>query len=355
VRPVSSAFLDAVVNGGARVDRAYILPGDGTRVEQPMVSYNVTASRSAVARYSGTVVLSSDATAALVQPYGARIQIMSGFNAGFGEELVAVATMRIDDVDTDQSGQLSLTCFGLEKVVEDNRFWTPQVIDASSALGEIRRLIQESLTVDVVVLTQSDALAPRSTYDRDRWPLIDGDDASLARAIGAEVYCDAIGSFVVRRVPTLEDTPVWTVTPETVLVSYASQVSRKGVYNVVVATGDRVASEGSEVATAIVPDDNPRSPTYYRGPFGAVVRHYSSPFLVDYTQAFRAAKSLLAESQGLARSLSFTNVPNLALEPGDVVLVTVPDGIPERHIIDAIQFGSTGVQQCDTRMTQVIQ
>jgi hypothetical protein len=86
-----------------------------------------------------------------------------------------------------------------------------------------------------------------------------------------------------------------------------------------------------------------------------VVRHYSSPFLVDYTQAFRAAKSLLAESQGLARSLSFTNVPNLALEPGDVVLVTIPDGIPERHIIDAIQFGSTGVQQCDTRMTQVIQ
>jgi hypothetical protein len=354
MRAVSSAFTDAVVNGGTRVDRAFLLPGDGSRVELPLVSWSVSASRSAVCRYTGTAEFASDVDVSLVQPYGARIQLLSGFNTGAGEELVPVLTGRIEEVASDESGSLVVSLKGLEAAVEDNRFWTPQMIDASSAVGEIRRLVSESIPgVDIVILTQSDALAPQSIYDRERWQAVDGSDQSLARAIGAEVYCDAEGRFVVRDVPTLNDASVWSVSGATVLVSYATQVSRSGVYNVVVATGDRMGTgENPEVAIGLALDDDPLSATYYLGTFGTVVRFYSSPLLVDSTQAFRAAKSLLAESIGLSRSLSFTNVPNPALEPGDVVEVTLPDGTVQRHILDSIRLGSSGAQSCETRMTQ---
>jgi hypothetical protein len=169
------------------------------------------------------------------------------------------------------------------------------------------------------------------------------------------VYADALGTFVVRDIPTLNDPAVWRVSSDTVLVTYSTQVTRNGVYNVVVASGDNVGQDqGVEVAFGMALDDNPLSSTYYKGPFGTVVRFYNSPLLVDSLQAYRAAKSLLSESMGLARSLSFTNVPNPALEPGDVVEVQLPGGTIERHIIDSIQFGSTGAQQCDTRAEKIV-
>lgn len=348
MRAVTPRFLSRVRDGGDRVDRVYVKRPGGEWAEVDAVGYRVTAERGAVARYSGSVTLAPGADP--VTPYGSLVQIKSGFAfPGELEELVHVATMRVDDVDIGPSGAASLTCLGLEKAVADAAFRTPRVIQGPSHQDAIRDLLAV-VDAPVSVIATRDAPVPLVVFDTDRWKSVDGDDRSLARAIGAEVFCDAAGVFVVRDIPTVTDQPVWAVDAgeSGVLVDYRRSASRAGVYNVVVAGSDNAEAN----ILQIVEDDNPSSPTYVGGPFGEVVRQYRSPLLTNQDQARAAARSLLAESGGLQRSLTFTQVPNPALEPGDVVRVMVGDGASELHLIDQVEHSSSGAQSCQTRTTR---
>lgn len=351
MQAVSEAFVEAVRDGGYRVHHCYVTPPNGAAVEVPLVGYSITAARGAVARYSGTVTLSPDVPRALVEPYGATVRVTSGFLIGGSEQTVPVGTLRIDDVDEDESGALQLTCVGFEKQVEDARFRRPYMVENVSivnAIGELLSVAGRSLSVR----TLRDAAAARVLYERERWQAIDGSDDSLSRALGVETYCDADGGFVIRDVPTIDDAPVWTVDAgqSGVLVGYRLSSSRQGVYNSVSAENDRLEQDAAEIY-GFAQDDDPGSATYIYGPFGEVPRFYASPLLGDASQATDAARALLAESRGLLRSLSLTSTPNPALECGDVIAVVLPDRLTEYHLIDSISHSDSGAQSLDTRST----
>lgn len=347
----SAQFAAAVRGGGTRVQRAYIIPTTGVQFEVPITGFRITANRKAVCRYSGTVTLAPGVNRSLVEPYGADIRVWDGFLIGGSEELVPVGTMRIDDVEEDEAGALELSCFSAEKAVEDARFWEPRYIDNPSALGAITDLLAVANT-GVSVLTTRDAPVRGIVYERERWQAVDGHERALARSLGVEVFVDAMGQFVIRNIPTLVDEEVWTVDAGAtgVLVSYRTRVSREGVYNAVRAENDRVEQDQAPVF-AIVSDEDPASPTYFYGPFGQVTMFYSSPLLAHVYQATNAASALLAQSRGLNRSVTFTNAPNPALEPGDVVRLVLPDGRTEAHIFDRIDHSSDGPQSGETRTT----
>lgn len=350
MRPCSDAYLRAVREGGRRVQRAYAI-NNGVAVEVPgLVDFNITASRSQIARSSGTVTFSPDVDQDLLSPYGARVQVRDGFLINGSEELVAVHTGRVQDLSNGDEGKVVASVFSLEKAVQDAGLVAPVVIDSGSAVTEISALLSIVRNAGVSVLTSRDARVPRVVYERDRWKAIDGDDSSMARALGVEVYCDADGTFIIRDIPTLDDDPVWTVDagPQGVLVGYAKKSSRDGVYSRVVAESDRVSENGVRGGAV---DDDPRSATYVGGDFGEVTRFYSSPLLTTDDQANTAAESLLADSKGLARSLSFATVPNPAIEPGDLVTVVFPDGSEQAHLIDSLTYTVAGTQAAQTRTT----
>jgi len=356
--PVSARWDPALRHTYRPAALATVIPPQGDPFPARLLSWTVTADRTSNTRRTLQAVLAPETRRALdgVTVTGAYLQLDVGIDYGDGSrELVPQGRFRLDGEDTERPrGGISLTGYGREKAVIDDRFFTPRTERNTSALDLITTLLRETVPdVPVVRRTTRDAAVPYTTWERERWEAIDGSDASLARAVGVEVWADGRGRFVISDVPTLADPPVWTVNagPGGVLISSATSTSTDGVYNVVVATGD--ASDGSvPVGPVIVQDQTPTSPTRVSGPFGRRVRHYSSPLLRTPDQAATAAHSLLANSLGLSTGLSFTAVPNPALEPGDVVLVEATDGPPELHIIDRITLSSTGAMQCGTRSTK---
>lgn len=356
--PVSRRWQQAVRYSYRPAARALLIPPRGPAFEVPLTSWTVTADRTSNTRRTVQLVLPPGVRRGLdaVTTLGAFVQLDVGIDYLDGSrELVPQGLFRLDAESAERpGGAISLQGYGAEKRVADDQFMVPRTAANSSALSLIEQLIIESVPGAVIVRrTIRDARVPATTWDQDRWGAIDGTDASLARAIGVEVWADGRGRFVISDVPTLADPPVWTVDigPGGAMVTASTSTSTDGVYNVVVASGDGTAGT-APVGPVIVQDTDPTSPTWIGSPFGRRVRLYTSPLITTTAQADTAGRSLLANSVGLARQMSFTAVPNPALEPGDVVLADAGDGTAELHIIDKITLSSSAPMSCETRSTQ---
>jgi hypothetical protein len=358
VWPVSRRWEQAIRHTYTPAVRATLYPPRARPFEVPVVSWSVTADRTSNTRRTCQVVLPPGVPRGLdgVTTAGAYLQLDVGIDYLDGsQELIPQGYFRLDAEQADRpGGAIQLQGYGREKAVADDAFPTPRTESNSSALDLIEQLITESVPGAIIVRrTTRDTPVPATTWDQDRWGAVDGTDTSLARALGVEVWCDGRGRFVISDVPTLADRPVWTVNAgaEGVLISASASTSTDGVYNVIAVSGD--ATDGTTpIGPIIVQDQDPTSPTWVGGPFGRRVRRYSSPLITTPGQAGDAGRSLLGNSIGLTRQLSFTALQNPALEPGDVVRTDPGDGLPELHLIDRIQLSSSAPMQCDTRSTR---
>jgi hypothetical protein len=198
---------------------------------------------------------------------------------------------------------------------------------------------------DAVFLTRS-VLA-----EDDRYAFLN----DLIRAAGKIWYWDHRGILVIRSVPD-PTTSVWDVTHgrDGVLVSMSRSLSRDGVYNAVVASGEGGDTE-TPVRAAVV-DANPASPTYYYGRFGPVPKFYSSPFIATVVQAAAAASNELRQNLGLPYNVSFGSVANAALEPYDAVLVRYSDrNAAETHVLRSLTIPlGTAAMTAQTREQSIV-
>ena len=65
-----------------------------------------------------------------------------------------------------------------------------------------------------------------------------------------------------------------------------------------------------------------------------------------------AALSLLAPRLGLKQTVSVSSIVNYAIEPDDVISVTMPNGEEDRHIVDSVNYSLTGgTMSMQTRST----
>lgn len=337
-----------------------------------VVSGAVTADRRNVSRWACDVTVTPDAVADVrggLDPYGARLVLKRGIRTPGGDShLCGLGVYRVQSVDLSSPlGGVTISGVSLESAVTDARFPTPRTPGASSALPLLKSLIVEAVpdatfTVDAGIANR--ALPKGVTWDTDRWDSAEESAVEqLRRVLAADVGTDGFGVFRVQPTPTAE-TPVWEVDAggSGVLVAAASSLSRDGVTNLWVVTGE--PSDSNPVGPAFAWDTLPGSPTYAGvnptkqdsapGPFGVVTGFYSSPLLGTLADCQATALSLLADSLGLAKSVSFTSLSNPALEVGDCVGVATPLG-RELHVIDSIGIGlgaSEGMA-CSTRATTV--
>lgn len=246
-------------------------------------------------------------------------------------------------------GSMPLTLYDRALRVAEDRLTAPtQTLSGALATSEIRRLIQRTYPGVVVTdRTGSTTIAPVLDIERDVWA--DGIE-KLADSIGAEVFADPLGEFVIRPQPAPTDNPVWVVASgeRGILVGRSDEQSREPVYNGVVARGER--TDGTAPVSAVVWDTDPTSPTYYAGTFGRKPRFYSSPLLTTVAQCQTAATALLNRTRGAQATVTLRAIVNPALDSGDVI-TAIDEGLRQTHMLGkvTVPFAPNSDQPLETR------
>lgn len=349
MRAVSAAYLSTVASSHtatfeARVIETYQEGTDPDGTVIPILSGDCVFDAAADVR--GSLTLQTDGTRMwpnvtnlLLAPYGNEIWVRRGVQLGGGTtEWVSLGYYRIDTPDQDSAadGPIQIEAQDRMAGIVDARLETPRQYAAADTYGAVvADLIGDvypTATINWDDSTDTDTLGRPLIVEEDRHGFLN----DLVTAVGKIWYWDYAGQLAITDPPASTD-PVVEVNAGAggVLVSMGRRLTREGVYNVIVATG-----EGADTQTpvrGIARDDNPNSPTYYAGRFGPVPLFYSSPFVTTTAQARSAASSLLRRHLGLPYNVDFELVPNAALEPWDPVRIRYSNqDAPEVHVLQTV-------------------
>jgi hypothetical protein len=339
----SARFLPALRESHVPYTQVQLLRADGVVQNLEHTDGSVTVDRGSAVRRTCSVSVPDTSLIPMTPTeqlaiYGGRLLIRRGVVYGDGtSESVPLGLFRIDSIEGDPTlGPVTFNGSGLEAVVADDKFLAPySTRGATAAVTAITGLIQDSIPGAVIVNRASDATLGTMTWDAqgDRWAAVQ----ECATAIGAEVYADADGQFIIAELPDLlTATVAWDVDAGAagVLISANRSFSREGMYNVVVASGEN-AEDNVAAVSATASDTDPTSPTYVSGPFGRVPKFYSSATIINSGLAQGAANKLLRDALKPTATVSLTSLPNPCLEPGDVLRVTYEDGQRELQQIQS--------------------
>ncbi|GGW82536.1 DUF5047 domain-containing protein [Streptomyces griseoloalbus] len=337
--PVSERFLARLAESHTPVTRVQLFLTDGRVVDLDHTGGSVTVDRGQAIRRTCTVTVPDPALIPRTPTdqlavYGARLRIARGVEYGDGSsELVPLGLFRLDSVDGDVSeGPVNLQGKGLEAAVADDKFTSPYRA-VGSVVSAITDLVRRSLPTADVISEITDQPIGSRTYDVEADPWAGCQE--IAAAAGAECYANADGVFVIRVMPDLATAePVWAVEASEggVYISGNRAMSSDGVHNGVLARGENT-SENAPPVSYLAVDDDPGSPTYWDGPYGHRPAFYSSSTLTTVGACQMAAELKLKEAKAPNASGDISSLPNPALEPGDVIRVTHPDGSRELHQI----------------------
>jgi hypothetical protein len=293
----------------------------------------------------------------LLSPFGAELQVDYGIVVGSTTEWIPLIRGVVTDADrvrstTSLSG-VTLSLSDRSAKIAEDRFDSPtQTVSGALTTAEIARLITDSMpSATVVNKTGSSQVAAVIEINTERWS--EGVE-KLADSIGAEVFCDPQGTFIIRLQPTLGDGVVWEVRSGRggILVAKREKLTREKVYNRVIAIGER--TDGTAPVRAVVSDTDPNSPTFYGGTFGKKSYTYNSPLLTTTGMCTLAATTQLARVKGIQASVGLETIVNPALDAGDVIRVW-DEGKQQIHIIDKVTIPlSVGqAQSIETRSLDV--
>lgn len=365
MRNVSNRFLAAIRTNHQIAVRGTLVSGDD-EYDLPVADGTVTLDINSAIRASldltlalgsGDDLLPTSASDPLT-PFGSEILIDRGVVYSDGTvEYVRMGRFRIDRVDVEATGgdtTVSVSAFDRSILLSEATFETSGTIAAgANAVEKIEELALEAYGGLPLNLGSTTVTLPALVYGEgeDRLDFLKG----IAEACGSYLYFDADGALTRRSLQGNQE-PVQTFTSET-LTSVSRSWVREGAANRIVVTGENSTDDPFR---AVKVDDDPDSPTYYyarldgdRPPFGKQTFEYSSEFINDSGDAGQVAENLLDRKKGLPQTVSFSCLPNPALEPLDVVRVEHEElGIDELVILDAvtIPLSTDGEMSVQTRL-----
>lgn len=281
--------------------------------------------------------------------YGDEVYVERGVQYGNGtKEYVGLGYFRINSVEQEDTPNGSVRIGGSDRMsnVVDGDPEQPIQFDAGASVGSVLDFVIGEVNPSVTVMGGS-------IYDWDAYSetinsshiMNSGDSGrinfvkDLVQSYGKIAYFDYAGRFVVKDSPDITSDSVFTINQgqNGILVSMKRALSRDGVYNGVVASGEPVGEQPP--VQGLVHDDVTSSPTRWGGPFGKVPRFFSSSFLQTVDQCLSAARSLLVQVTGVPYTVSLGSVPNPALEGYDIVRVQYSNkSAGETHILDKITY-----------------
>jgi Domain of unknown function (DUF5047) len=364
---VTAADFDALIRGShtARF-RATLVEGFQTGTDPSgfavrVIDGGVEYDASADVRSTGDVTVAEqwpDARDLKFAPYGSEVFLSRGVETGAAGVLWApMGYYRISKTTQSDAakGPIKLDVDDRMATIIDSRFLSPRQWLVGTLVGDIINEVVLEVYPDAVITWDDDSdqsqLGRSLIVEESRLEVI----KTLADGLGKIVYWDEIGQLVFKDIPSETDV-IWTVNagPDGVMVQADRSISRDGVYNAVVVTGEGADDLTPVRSVAINAQES--SPTFFYGPFGQVPRFYSSSFITTQSQADGAAVNLLRQSLGAPYDVGLSAVPNPAVRPYDVIRVVYNDGTREVHIVDrvSIPFDVETAISIATRQSAVI-
>jgi hypothetical protein len=330
VQTISPAFRQALTTShrmAVRVDAYY--NGELVLPNVPVGDGAVTLDRGSKVRRSLSLtvpdlkLLPWNATDPLAV-YGQELVVSRGIPFASGTEWVPLGTFRIDEPAADvRFGPITLTGKSAEVMIQDDKFLSPiSTRGYPTCMDALTYLIHQTDPTATIINATADHRNPQcpvATWNTqgDRWDAV----TQVARAMNAEIYCDATNRYIVADSPNvLLSSVVWDIAEGEggTLMSAARTMSRTSVYNAVQVSGENSSSNSTPVS-AVVYDDDPTSPTRWGGPFGRVPKFYSSALMTSSAGCLAVAESMLFDATAPNIQTSISASPNPALEPGDVI------------------------------------
>lgn len=354
MRAVSNKFLQTLRGSHLAVFRATVCTTfqtgtSPTGTEITIVGGDVKSSATADVRSTLSLTtaeswprLASD----LLAPYGNEIYVERGIAYGNGQrEFVGLGYFRIDTPEQDEVPDGEVTIAGSDRMagIKDARFLSPRQFASTLTNGQLVTTLVTEVYPSATISWDDTAVRDDTT---GRTIITEDDRArtlkDLVTSLGKIGYWRYDGVFRVETPPAITGAASWTIDAGTqgVLIRMSRGLTREGVYNAVVATGE--ASDTTAPARAVATNLDPTSPTYYLGTFGPVPKFYSSPFITTNAQALTAATTLLRQQLGLPYQVDLTSVANPAVEPYDVIQVRYPRDSRNRslrdetHVVDEV-------------------
>ncbi|MFG3710123.1 DUF5047 domain-containing protein [Micromonospora sp. NPDC047730] len=292
---------------------------------------------------SGVGVWPEKTTDALA-PYGQEVFVRRGVAFGNGTvEWVSLGYFRIISPEQSDAPDGPIRIAGRDRMsgLIEARLTAPQSFSSAATFGSVvSTLVQEVYPGAVITWddgSASLAIGRQVVCEEDRFRFLN----ELLASLGKVWYWNHRGELAIRTPPSPTD-PVFDVNygEGGVLVRLGRRLTREGVYNAVVVTGDSTGMSAPPRAVAI--DNDPASPTYWHGSFGKVPRFFSSPLITSTPRAEAAAATMLRRELGVPAAVDFSAVPNPALEPYDPVRIVYGSanrpGVArsEVHILDRL-------------------
>lgn len=275
----------------------------------------------------------------ILAPYGNVVRAYRGVELGDGstDYMFPVFVGRIQETELDDSGIVSVEASDLCAEVVAFDFENPENSSAGVLIPtEVRRLISDALPgISFGTFDAYSEVVQPLTWERDRAAALD----ELATTVGSFWYALAGGEFVLRHYP-------WTVAAVPVVVladgdgglitGWRVRRSRADVYNSEILTGERL--NGDVPVHAIARDLTPGSPTLYGGPFGVRTKHTRLQTPASVGAAQTAANDALRRDIALQESWLWEQVPDAAMELGDVVTLNAADRTDIIQVVDSFSI-----------------
>lgn len=278
----------------------------------------------------------------LLAPYGNEIFVRMGIDLGASIEWFALGYYMISDPEQDGTSRdpIQIAAPDRMQLIADSELISPIMFDQSVSVGSMFRQLIGDIYPDALIVFDDDTtnqdLGRNILVEKDRRAAL----ADVAAAFGKIVFFDGAGVLRIQSAPDETD-PVWEVGAgrDGVLIDTKRRMTRQGVYNGLVATGEGTDSQTPVHAVAV--DDGATSPTRWGGRFGRIPKFYASPLITTVEQAQNAAQAMLRRLLGAPYSVDFGAVTNPGLVPYDPVRVTHTDGSREVHIVEKLSIPLT--------------
>ncbi len=364
MRPVSAAWNRTITGSHRALFRATVCSAfqtgtqpTGTRVE----ILDGAAELDGTADIRSTLDLTVDGTgmwprlaADLYAPYGNEVYVERGIQ--YSDDLVEYVGLGYFRIETDEqdrppNGPIRISGSDRMAGIVDARLTRPIQFTSGASLGFIVTTLVTEVHPDAVIVwddaTDGAVLTRPLICEEDRHGFLD----DLVRSRGKVWYWDHAGQLAIKSLPD-PAVPVADIVAGAggLLLDVGRALTRRGVYNAVVASGE--AFDSFDPPSAIAIDNNVLSPTYYYGRFGPTPRFFTSPFIFSPPQARTAAETILRQHLGLPYTLDLKLSPNSGLEPWDPVRVRVDDREgSEVHVLETltIPLSAKGAMSATTR------